>query len=87
MEFPVNPLDLTRVISFDVHKTGKNETICVNAFMSGDMAEVELDIILGDAFMRNAYSLFNFGNWTTPGAEPAYMQILSVRAPASRPTL
>lgn len=35
-------------------------------------------MLLGDSFMRNVYSLFNFGNWTTPVAEPAYMQILSV---------
>lgn len=47
-----------------------------------------LDFILGDAFMRNVYSLYDFGNWTAVPApsgadDPPFMQLLAV---SCRPT-
>ena len=42
------------------------------------MAEQGLDAILGDAFMRNVYALFDFGNWTREGDATPFVQLLSV---------
>lgn len=36
------------------------------------------DFILGDAFLKNVYSVYDFGNWTEVGTGEPYMQILSV---------
>lgn len=35
-------------------------------------------MLLGDGFLRNVYSLFDFGNWTAVGTTNPFMQILSV---------
>lgn len=37
-----------------------------------------VDFLLGDSFLRNVYSLYDFGNWTTAGTDGPFMQILSV---------
>jgi hypothetical protein len=36
-------------------------------------------MILGDTFLRNAYAVYNFGNWTRPEEGPPYIQLVSVR--------
>lgn len=78
IEYPINPLDLTRIITLGSYSNGTNETICINTFQKADTSSEDYDIILGDSFMRNVYALFNFGNWTTPGDKPPYVQLLSV---------
>ena len=55
-----------------------NETICVNTFVPQDISSQGADIILGDAFLRNVYALFSYGNWTAQGTELPYVQLLSV---------
>lgn len=35
--------------------------------------------LLGDMFLRNVYSLYDFGNWTEAGDAGPFMQLLSVR--------
>lgn len=37
------------------------------------------DVILGDTFLRNVYTLYNFGNWTRESDPPPFIQLLSVR--------
>ena len=71
-EYPINPLDLTRLISVD------NETLCINAFGSMDLNDQGMDFILGDSFLRNAYTLFDYGNWTNNSASAPFVQLLSV---------
>ncbi|KAG8776142.1 hypothetical protein FRC12_001077 [Ceratobasidium sp. 428] len=58
---PVHPLDLTTVETFS---KGTNMTVCLSAFepYSGAAGGGVLDLILGDAFLRNAYTVFNYGN-------------------------
>lgn len=36
------------------------------------------DFILGDSFLRNVYTLYDFGSWAKVGDTPPFMQILSV---------
>ena len=72
-EYPINPLDMTRL-----YQLPNNETICLNTFAPQDLSSQGADFILGDSFLRNVYALFNYGNWTTPGTELPYVQLLSV---------
>ncbi|EIW74658.1 acid protease [Coniophora puteana RWD-64-598 SS2] len=82
VEFPIHPLDL----NFDSLGTqSENDTeYCVGAFQpfSFDQEEagvVPYDMILGMAFLRNAYMLINFGDYIdvdTPKDGAAYIQLL-----------
>jgi predicted proteasome-type protease len=59
----------------------KNETICINAWTPWSLkarTEQLVDFILGDAFLRNVYILYNYGNWTSANNEAPYVQLLSV---------
>ena len=56
-----------------------NRTVCVNSFAPMDLTNLGLDFILGDSFMRNVYTLLNFGNWTNNSTDLPYAQLLSVR--------
>ncbi|KZT07621.1 acid protease [Laetiporus sulphureus 93-53] len=76
--YPMNPIDATNI---QVNDDGT--FFCAGAFSATpDGAGVDgglLDWILGDAFLRNVYSLMNFGkNFTGSGDESPYMQILSI---------
>ena len=71
--FPINPLDLTMPFT-----DANNELICLSTFFWSNSTSQDVDVILGDAFLRNVYTLFNYGNWTTPGTSLPYVQLLSV---------
>lgn len=60
-EFLVHPLDLTAAAAgpFNTADPTTNVTVCINRFqyLTLDPAEfVGFDLILGDAFLRNAYA-------------------------------
>ncbi|EPT05621.1 hypothetical protein FOMPIDRAFT_1013336 [Fomitopsis schrenkii] len=72
--YPMNPIDVT-----DVQVNEDGSYFCIGIFApTPDNAGVA-DFILGDSFMRNVYTLLNYGsNFTGHGDVPPYMQILSV---------
>lgn len=72
-EYPVNPLDLTRLAQVD------NKTVCINTFAPLNTTSAGFDVDLGDAFLRNVYMLMNYGNWTNASNHSPYVQLLSVR--------
>jgi hypothetical protein len=39
-----------------------------------------LDFTLGDSFLRNVYSLYDFGSWTSVADSAPFMRLLSVRS-------
>ena len=78
MEYPINPLDLTYPRTIGNFSDGTNQTICTNSFAPGAFCDQGYNMILGDAFMRNVYALFDFGSWTAPGDQSPYIQLLSV---------
>ncbi|KAI9062580.1 acid protease [Trametes sanguinea] len=86
-EFFVHPLDLTvlgtlSVSNADGSKT--NATACINAFQYLTLDPTEFngfDLVLGEAFLRNVYASFNFGNAQT-GAGP-FVQMVSTTPDAS----
>ncbi|KAH0826718.1 aspartic peptidase domain-containing protein [Lanmaoa asiatica] len=79
--YPINPMEL----SSPVRVTDQNDqyTVCINAFRPPlDKKERDFDFLLGDIFMRNVYSVFNFGNVSTTThnakeARNATIQLLS----------
>ncbi|KDQ58028.1 hypothetical protein JAAARDRAFT_193505 [Jaapia argillacea MUCL 33604] len=71
-EYPLNPMDIFNVV--DVSDSG--ELTCAGAFGVEDLSDV--DIVLGDTFLRNVYALFDFGRWATSGTGDPFVQLLSV---------
>ncbi|KIK47909.1 hypothetical protein CY34DRAFT_798777 [Suillus luteus UH-Slu-Lm8-n1] len=61
---PINPLELTRPAIFT---DGNSQyTVCTSAFRPQlSSTGSDMDFLLGDIFMRNVYSVFNFGNPTS----------------------
>ncbi|KAJ6500805.1 aspartic peptidase domain-containing protein [Mycena sanguinolenta] len=65
-EFPIHPLDLTDLTVL-VGPDGKNYTVCTgSATNGGPILGPGLDALYGDSFLRNVYSVFSFGNDSTP---------------------
>ncbi|KEP46412.1 eukaryotic aspartyl protease [Rhizoctonia solani 123E] len=58
----VHPLDLTEV-QVDDFGTGKNLTFCTSAYAPASYGGADNDIILGDAFLRNVYAVYNYGDF------------------------
>ncbi|KAA1466890.1 acid protease [Dentipellis sp. KUC8613] len=59
-KFPIHPLDLSQLTENQL-PSGKNVTICVSNW-SPSSGDTRFDFLLGDAFLRNAYTSFNYGN-------------------------
>ncbi|KAG9309960.1 aspartic peptidase domain-containing protein [Chiua virens] len=81
--YPINPMELSSPVRVTDQKD--QYTVCVNAFRPplNKQTEHELDFLLGDIFMRNVYSVFNFANGSTmhgdanADAKGASIQLLS----------
>ncbi|KIJ09248.1 hypothetical protein PAXINDRAFT_17648 [Paxillus involutus ATCC 200175] len=76
--YPVNPMELTTPVT--ITDNGKQYTVCLNSFRTPlDGKQPDMDFLLGDIFMRNIYSVFNYGNSTTSGddSKSASIQLLS----------
>ncbi|KIJ14689.1 hypothetical protein PAXINDRAFT_99947 [Paxillus involutus ATCC 200175] len=76
--YPVNPMELTTPVT--ITDNGKQYTVCLNSFRTPlDGKQPDMDFLLGDIFMRNVYSVFNYGNSTTSGddSKSASIQLLS----------
>lgn len=56
--YPIHPLDLT-VLTTHVGPDGVNRTICVNTITNGgETNEKSKDILFGDPFLRNLYTVY-----------------------------
>ncbi|GJE90942.1 A1 family peptidase [Phanerochaete sordida] len=61
----IHPLDITTVTS------NGNQTICTNAYRGINLppgAVTGFDFILGDSFLKNVYTSFDYGDWTPNNA-------------------
>jgi hypothetical protein len=82
VEFPVHPLD-SNDDNFQVRDDNGNR-VCLGAFQpitSAFSLLGEFDIILGMSFMRNMYTLMDFGNFVDGSSKDRgdpFMQLLSV---------
>ncbi|KAH7334973.1 aspartic peptidase domain-containing protein [Rhizoctonia solani] len=58
----VHPLDLTDV-QVDDFGTGQNLTFCTSVYGPASYEGADNDVILGDAFLRNVYAVYNYGDF------------------------
>jgi hypothetical protein len=72
-QYPIHPIDAV----FAALDSDTNEIVCTGAFSYGLPDYTGNDVVLGDPFLRNVYSLFDFGNYTTVGDNPPFVQFLS----------
>ncbi|KAJ7511137.1 aspartic peptidase domain-containing protein, partial [Mycena galericulata] len=82
--FPIHPLDLSVVF---VNKD-TNEVTCVVSLPPSQWNPVtpnqgDFDMIFGDSFMRNFYTVFNFGNDVSQAPAGSSIQLLSQTNPTS----
>ncbi|KAF5369411.1 hypothetical protein D9758_002624 [Tetrapyrgos nigripes] len=83
-EYPVSPLDL----NVPVGKDPNGQEVCIAYYqqISDSLLQNQadfgaFDMILGPAFLRNVYTLINFGNFvggSTSNVAPPFIQLLSI---------
>lgn len=81
-EIPIHPLDLTDTSTITT-ADGDNVTICTSSYAPLNLgAGFEgFDMLLGDAFLRNAYALFDYGDFVDPSkneTKDAFIQLLAL---------
>ncbi|VDC07262.1 unnamed protein product [Peniophora sp. CBMAI 1063] len=64
MEYYIHPLDLTDVQDL---RPDYNYTVCTSSFGELDFDQDELDLLLGDSFLRNVFTSFYYGDVDTKG--------------------
>ncbi|KAI0091654.1 aspartic peptidase domain-containing protein [Irpex rosettiformis] len=78
--FPVHPLDVTTTANLG------NETVCVNSYRAINLppgAAAGFDFILGDTFLKNVYTSFDYGDFI-PNSEDSgvpFVQLLATTDP------
>ncbi|KAJ7279160.1 aspartic peptidase domain-containing protein [Mycena rebaudengoi] len=63
--FPIHPLDLSDIfknVNGNVIVDANGAPICFSTIIGADLTPGEFDMVFGAAFMRNWYTVFNFGN-------------------------
>ncbi|KDQ56687.1 hypothetical protein JAAARDRAFT_36180 [Jaapia argillacea MUCL 33604] len=76
--YPIHPLDATYVGGID----DSGAPVCFGAFGPEDQpAGSVFEVALGDSFLRNVYSVFDFGKWATPADSDPFIQLLSTTDP------
>ncbi|KAF8148451.1 aspartic peptidase domain-containing protein [Crassisporium funariophilum] len=78
-KYPIHPLDLSTIIDPPIQVDGKVYTVCLASIEAVDSWGGDAyDMSLGDSFLRNVYSVYDFGDNLPDGTigEP-YMQLLS----------
>lgn len=71
VEYPVHPID---TVSATTDDTGA--VLCFSGFTFGESGSE--DFLLGDSFLRNVYSLYDYGAFLNESSTP-FIQLLSVR--------
>ncbi|KAL4251487.1 peptidase A1 family protein [Pleurotus pulmonarius] len=74
--FPIHPIDFTSIATMSLN--GTNVTYCFNTYQSITFGDGEFDMILGDAFLKNAYVSFDYGSFDDQGhlTEKPFIQLL-----------
>ncbi|GJE94323.1 acid protease [Phanerochaete sordida] len=89
LDYPLHPLDLSRTSEqTSALQDGTEETflLCVASFTDASTLTLnDVDIILGDVFLKNVVTSFNFGpenrEGDHPGASGSFVQLLSLTDP------
>ncbi|KAJ7255235.1 aspartic peptidase domain-containing protein [Mycena rebaudengoi] len=76
-DFPIHPLDATDMQVITSPDGRRNYTACVGAFTDiGTILDDRGDALFGDSFLRNVYTVFDFGTGGTTKGAP-FVQMLS----------
>ncbi|GJE99241.1 acid protease [Phanerochaete sordida] len=89
LDYPLHPLDLSRAHAYSSALPDGTETtffLCTSTVTDANtLALNNVDIILGDVFLKNVLTSFNFGPQNResdqPGASGAFVQLLSLTDP------
>ncbi|KAJ6578613.1 aspartic peptidase domain-containing protein [Mycena sp. CBHHK59/15] len=75
--FSIHPLDLTDIQTLVSPDGTRNYTVCVGTFTDvGTIVDGASDALFGDSFLRNVYSVFDFGTGGSTKGNP-FVQLLS----------
>ncbi|KAJ6469517.1 aspartic peptidase domain-containing protein [Mycena sanguinolenta] len=75
--FPIHPLDMSDMQVVTSPDGQRNYTMCLGTFTDiGTIAQGATDALFGDSFMRNSYTVFNFGTGGNTKGNP-FVQMLS----------
>ncbi|KAF8217792.1 aspartic peptidase domain-containing protein [Mycena galopus ATCC 62051] len=75
-DFPIHPLDVIDMQVVTSPDGRRNYTMCLNQFTDvGTIVSGESDALFGDCFMRNSYTVFNFGTGGNTTGNP-FVQML-----------
>ncbi|KAJ7476322.1 aspartic peptidase domain-containing protein [Mycena galericulata] len=77
--FPIHPLDLSVVFV----NNNTNEVTCFSQWDPAPANQGDFDMIFGDSFMRNFYTVFNFGDDVSQAPAGSTIQLLSQTNPTS----
>ncbi|TDL18812.1 acid protease [Rickenella mellea] len=69
--YPVHPIDTVQAGA-----TTKGTVACFGGFQVSSGGDPDEDFLLGDSFLRNVYSLYDFGSFIA-GTTPPFLQLLS----------
>ncbi|KAJ7138448.1 aspartic peptidase domain-containing protein [Mycena crocata] len=76
-DFPIHPLDVTDMQVVTSPDGRRNYTMCIGTFTDvGSIVEGASDALFGDTFMRNVYTVFDFGTGGSTKGTP-FVQMLS----------
>ncbi|KAF9530508.1 aspartic peptidase domain-containing protein [Crepidotus variabilis] len=77
-KFPIHPLDLSTISEPIDLPDGRTVTACVSALQGADgFSDDGFEVALGDSFLRNVYSVYDFGDAKTK----PYIQLLNQITP------
>ncbi|KAJ7478395.1 aspartic peptidase domain-containing protein [Mycena latifolia] len=82
LPYAIHPLDLSDV-QITTDESGNNVTVCLSTIGALPPLDLGIDALLGDSFMRNWYTAFNFGDSVAKSPSgAASMQLLPQTDPA-----
>ncbi|KAJ3553824.1 hypothetical protein NP233_g12559 [Leucocoprinus birnbaumii] len=95
-EYPMHPLDMTldpSIFNLNGVFNSQGTSCCIGSFQPFTFNKghrTSFDLVLGMAFMRNVYTLFDYGDFviganTTDGDKNPYIQMLSITDPHEGP--
>ena len=77
IEYPIHPIDTVAAQS-----DGEGGVVCFSGFPVG--SDDSEDFLLGDSFLRNVYTVFNYGSFFNESSSPS-IQLLSVSSSRHSP--
>nr|GAT52388.1 predicted protein [Mycena chlorophos] len=84
VQFPIHPLDLSNIATGPSADVGLGDnSVCLSALNAGPADPGDIDVIFGDSFMRNFYSVFNYGDSPSSPGSDASIQFVSLTDAAS----